>query len=247
MAFDRCSMGIRVVAVDIGSVRPSSKFAWAAFDAPGRDLIAVGTDPETAVSALAPGLLAGAQAALLLEAPMSVPVPDGQPGAWGRLGKARDGEGNRPWSAGAGRWRAGDRAGAGCMDAAPARGHGARAGSDDTARDPGGVAARSCCWPRRSSPRPASLSRCQQARMLLMRRRPGWRWSRSWTAPRRSPPPCAARRRTRSTCWRRWRYGPGCGLTSLSCTLRSLSLPPVLSRRRPLMKCRAGRWMTLCI
>lgn len=92
-------MGIRVVAVDIGSVGPSSKFAWAAFDTPGRDLIADGADPETAVSALAPGLLAGAQAALLLEAPMSVPVPDGQLGAWRWLGKARDGEGNRPWSA----------------------------------------------------------------------------------------------------------------------------------------------------
>jgi hypothetical protein len=60
-------------------VGPSSKFAWATFDAPGRDLIADGTDPETAVSALAPGLLAGAQATLLLEAPISVPVPDGQP------------------------------------------------------------------------------------------------------------------------------------------------------------------------
>ncbi len=33
---------------------------------------------------------------------MSVPVPDGQPGAWRRLGRARKGEGNRPWSAGAG-------------------------------------------------------------------------------------------------------------------------------------------------
>ena len=50
-------MSIRVVAVGIGSVGPSSKFAWAAFDAPGRDLIADGTDPETAVSALASGLL----------------------------------------------------------------------------------------------------------------------------------------------------------------------------------------------
>src|SRR6266700_215843 len=38
-------MGIRVVAVDIGSVGPSSKFAWAAFDAPGRDLIAAGLTP----------------------------------------------------------------------------------------------------------------------------------------------------------------------------------------------------------
>ncbi len=95
-------MGVRVVAVDIGSAGQSSKFARAAFDAPGRDLIADGTDPETAVPELVPGLLAGAQAALLLEAPMSVPVPDGQPGAWRRLGRARKGEGNRPWSAGAG-------------------------------------------------------------------------------------------------------------------------------------------------
>jgi hypothetical protein len=95
-------MGIRVVAVDIGSVGPSSKFAWAAFDAPERQVMAAGTDPETAVSALAPGLLSGARAALLLEAPMSVPVPDGQPDAWRTLGKARNGEGNRPWSAGAG-------------------------------------------------------------------------------------------------------------------------------------------------
>lgn len=91
-----------MVAVDIGSVGPSPKFAWAAFDAPGRDLIAAGADPETAVSALAPGLLSGARAALLLEAPMSVPVPDGQSDAWRTLGKARNGEGNRPWSAGAG-------------------------------------------------------------------------------------------------------------------------------------------------
>ena len=53
-------MGIGVVAVDIGSVGPSSTFAWAAFDAPDRQVIAAGTDPETAVSALAPGLLSGA-------------------------------------------------------------------------------------------------------------------------------------------------------------------------------------------
>jgi hypothetical protein len=95
-------MGVRVVAVDIGSVGQSSKFAWAAFDAPGRGLMAAGTDPETAVSALAPGLLSGARAALLLEAPMPVPVLDGQPDAWRTLGKARHAEGNRPWSAGAG-------------------------------------------------------------------------------------------------------------------------------------------------
>jgi hypothetical protein len=95
-------MGVCVVAVDIGSVRPPSRFAWAAFDAPGRDLVNSGTNPESAVSALVPGLLAGAQATLLLEEPMSVPVPGGQLDAWRGLGQARRGEGNRPWSAGAG-------------------------------------------------------------------------------------------------------------------------------------------------
>jgi hypothetical protein len=95
-------METRVVAVDIGSVAPPSKFAWAAFDAPGRDLVKGGEDPESAVSALVPALLAGAQAVLLLEAPMSVPVPGGQPDAWRGLGKARSSEGNRPWSAAAG-------------------------------------------------------------------------------------------------------------------------------------------------
>jgi hypothetical protein len=95
-------MGTRVVAVDIGSVRPPSKFAWAAFDAPGGDVVDEGTDPQSAVSALVLGLLTGAQAALVLEAPMSVPVPGGQPDAWHELGKARRGERDRPWSAGAG-------------------------------------------------------------------------------------------------------------------------------------------------
>jgi hypothetical protein len=95
-------MGTRVVAVDIGSVRPPSKFAWAAFDAPGRDAVDEGTHPQSAVSALVPGLLTGAQAALVLEAPMSVPVPGGRQDAWHELGKARRGERDRPWSAGAG-------------------------------------------------------------------------------------------------------------------------------------------------
>src|SRR6516162_11469429 len=92
-------MGIRVVAVDIGRWgRPPSSRGQRSMRR-GRSLIEAGTDRGTAVSALASGLLAGAQAALLLEAPMSVPVPGSQPGAWRRLGKARDGEGSRPWSA----------------------------------------------------------------------------------------------------------------------------------------------------
>lgn len=38
-------MGIRVVAVDIGAVGPPSKFAWAEFEAPGREVLAAGHDP----------------------------------------------------------------------------------------------------------------------------------------------------------------------------------------------------------
>ena len=95
-------MGIRIVAVDIGSVRPPSNFAWAAYDASGRIVVDKGTDPESAVSALVTGLLAGAQAVLLLEAPMSVPVPGSESDAWPALGKARCGERNRAWSARAG-------------------------------------------------------------------------------------------------------------------------------------------------
>ncbi len=156
-------MGIRVVAVDIGSVGPSSKFAWAAFDAPGRDLIADGTDPETKVSALVPGLLAGAQAALLLEAP----VPDGQPDAWRTLGKARKAEGNRPLVGGSRRRRAGDRTGAVGMDAPSAPRSRCPSLPRRHSLGPGSVAVRSCCWPRRSSPRLASPSRCQQAGLTL--------------------------------------------------------------------------------
>lgn len=91
-----------MVAVDIGAVGPPSKFAWAEFDVPGREVVATGDDPELAVSALAASLAGDGQAALLLESPMSVPVPHGHAETWRLLGKARHGEGNRPWSAGAG-------------------------------------------------------------------------------------------------------------------------------------------------
>ncbi|MFF7446326.1 MULTISPECIES: hypothetical protein [unclassified Streptomyces] len=90
-------MRTRVVGVDIGSVA-LGRFAWAAVDAPAPELVAQGSDPETAVRALAEGLMSDGRAALVLEAPVSVPVPDD----WRGLGRARAGEGNRPWSAGAG-------------------------------------------------------------------------------------------------------------------------------------------------
>jgi hypothetical protein len=90
----------RVVAVDIGSVRTPSRFAWAAYDAPGLAPIAVGNNPEAVADVVAAGIADGWRAALLLEAPMAVPVPDVV--GWRSLGTARSGEGNRAWSAGAG-------------------------------------------------------------------------------------------------------------------------------------------------
>jgi hypothetical protein len=71
------AMGTRVVAVDVGSVRPPSGFAWAAFAPPAREAIAAGNDPRSAVSAVIAGLAWGGQAALLLASPLPVPVQGG--------------------------------------------------------------------------------------------------------------------------------------------------------------------------
>lgn len=95
-------MRIRVVAVDVGSVKRPSRFAWAAFDTPQRSAVAGGQDPESAVQAVLHGLRSGHRVALLFEAPVSIPVPPVQHDQWSLLGRARSGEGNRPWSAGAG-------------------------------------------------------------------------------------------------------------------------------------------------
>lgn len=91
--------GVRVVAVDVGSVRTGS-FAWAAVEGAGagETLAGHGSDPATAVGAVTAALAGGAAAVLALEAPMSVPVPED----WTLLGKGRAGEGNRAWSASAG-------------------------------------------------------------------------------------------------------------------------------------------------
>jgi hypothetical protein len=70
-------MGIRVVAVDAGSVRPPSRLPWAAFAPPARAAILSGSDPQSAVSAVVAGLAWGGQAALLLASPRSDPVPAG--------------------------------------------------------------------------------------------------------------------------------------------------------------------------
>ncbi|MFG2134655.1 hypothetical protein ACGFNV_43810 [Streptomyces sp. NPDC048751] len=95
-------MEARVVGVDVGSVA-LGRFAWAALDAPEQALVGQGADPESAVRAVIARLASGGRAALVLEAPMSVPVPaTDSADAWELLGRARTGEGNRPWSAGAG-------------------------------------------------------------------------------------------------------------------------------------------------
>ena len=90
----------RVVGVDVGSVR--SGFAWAAVDVPSGELSGAGRDPESAVQALEAALSEGRRAALILESPVAVPVPAADENGWRDLGRARAGEGNRPWSAGAG-------------------------------------------------------------------------------------------------------------------------------------------------
>lgn len=106
-------MDVRVLGVDIGSVSGrDNAFAWAAVDMPGRCVAEEGRDPEGVVQALVEALPLGGRVALALEAPMGVPVPasDAEDG-WRDLGRARHGEGNRTWSAGAGRrsWPPGSR------------------------------------------------------------------------------------------------------------------------------------------
>ncbi|AUG75051.1 hypothetical protein CFP65_0065 [Kitasatospora sp. MMS16-BH015] len=92
---------MRIVGVDIGSVA-QGRFAWAALEGSTRLPVGEGIDPEGAAQAVAEGLRTGGRVVLALEAPMSVPVPPPEAGAATELGRARTGERNRPWSAGAG-------------------------------------------------------------------------------------------------------------------------------------------------
>jgi hypothetical protein len=100
--------GVRVVGVDVGSVshRSGSRFAWAAFDCAIRDAdaslacqeVGTGRDPASAVAAIGEALRAGRLVALGMECPLLVPVP----ADWRDLGRGREGEAQRAWSAGAG-------------------------------------------------------------------------------------------------------------------------------------------------
>ena len=92
-------MDMRVVGVDIGSAQAKrSAFARAARE--GDQEAGCGPPPDGAVHAVLETLSAGTPTVLALEAPACIPVPG--PGQWHQLGKARDAEGNRAWSAGAG-------------------------------------------------------------------------------------------------------------------------------------------------
>lgn len=87
-----------IVGVDIGSVRRRGGFSWATADesASGQD------DPTALGHLIIDELNRQGRVALAWECPLAVPVPEPEGEAWRDLGKARSGEGNRPWSAGAG-------------------------------------------------------------------------------------------------------------------------------------------------
>jgi hypothetical protein len=91
-------MGLAVVGVDVGSIRRAGGFAWSSPDGStcGQD------DPSALGEWVVARLDAGDRVAIALECPLSVPVPPIDGEAWQALGRARAGEGNRSWSAGAG-------------------------------------------------------------------------------------------------------------------------------------------------
>ena len=92
-------MNLAVYAIDVGSI-PRRRLGWARADSPGGrvDPEAQETDIEQLVLVAARDLTAGRPVALGFECPLYVPVPDKAKS----LGRARPGEANRAWSAGAG-------------------------------------------------------------------------------------------------------------------------------------------------
>lgn len=92
-------MNLIICCADIGSV-PNGRFGWARGepDKPTSEPHRGGTEIVDLVDAVADDLAAGFAVALGFECPLFVPVPE-EPL---RLGKARGGEHNRSWSAGAG-------------------------------------------------------------------------------------------------------------------------------------------------
>jgi Uracil DNA glycosylase superfamily len=88
-----------IYCADIGSV-PNARFGWARAEAVDSEVERHrgGTEIIDLVEAVSNELMTGGAVALGFECPLFVPVPEQAV----RLGSARAGEGNRPWSAGAG-------------------------------------------------------------------------------------------------------------------------------------------------
>lgn len=85
-----------VFCADIGSVR-TGRFGWAR-GTPGGDAFVLGESMEELAHAVARDLQSGALVALGFECPLFVPIRERPVD----LTRARRGDGNRPWSAGAG-------------------------------------------------------------------------------------------------------------------------------------------------
>jgi hypothetical protein len=95
----RCALppfGLAIACADIGSVA-GGKFGWAA-SVEGEQPSEEASRPEELARFVASELMSGRSVALGFECPLYVPVSDDPDD----LGRARNNEGNRPWSAGAG-------------------------------------------------------------------------------------------------------------------------------------------------
>jgi hypothetical protein len=90
--------GAEVFGVDVGSVRRKGGFSWSTADASRRGQ----DDPSQLGDVVVSALELRGQVALAFECPLSVPVPAADAAGWTHLGRARAGEHNRSWSAGAG-------------------------------------------------------------------------------------------------------------------------------------------------
>ena len=86
-----------VLGIDVGSVRRRGGFAWSSADGTLQ-----GADDPAALGDEVVRALQREPVALAVEAPLSVPVPTADREGGRELGRARTGEQNRPWSAGAG-------------------------------------------------------------------------------------------------------------------------------------------------
>lgn len=96
-AGDSCMRPLTICCADVGSIQ-KNRFGWAALHVDAEESQATGTTIEGLVAEVVASLKAGAPVALGFEAPLFIPLA----AAPARMTAARPGEGNRPWSAGAG-------------------------------------------------------------------------------------------------------------------------------------------------